>query len=166
MVSEWLRERNQPPRGFRPHPEKWQVSDWEQLLGSCAGEEGHLPFECESVQVTKEEEISFGAIFKNSKSSKNVYKTCDYKDRLRRNVAVALLQIFNLGRYVKDVEVETDTDETPACTPPARPRAEEEPRAVRVPRKRKRDGRRSRVREVSAAPARSRAIHEPSSRPK
>ncbi|OAE32390.1 hypothetical protein AXG93_3671s1090 [Marchantia polymorpha subsp. ruderalis] len=44
--------------------------------------------------VTKEEEISFGALFKHSKSSKNGYKTCNYKDRLRRNVAVALLQIL------------------------------------------------------------------------
>ncbi|OAE23323.1 hypothetical protein AXG93_4015s1010 [Marchantia polymorpha subsp. ruderalis] len=44
--------------------------------------------------VTMEEEISFGALFKNSKSSKNGYKIRDYKDRLRRNVAVALLQIL------------------------------------------------------------------------
>ncbi|OAE33886.1 hypothetical protein AXG93_3037s1090 [Marchantia polymorpha subsp. ruderalis] len=87
MVREWLRERNQPPRGLPSHPERWQVSDWKEVLGRCAGEEGHLLFECESVQVTKEEEISFGALFKNSKSSKNGYKTRDYKDRLRRNVA-------------------------------------------------------------------------------
>ncbi|OAE35183.1 hypothetical protein AXG93_2947s1000 [Marchantia polymorpha subsp. ruderalis] len=44
------------------------------------------------------------------------------------------------GRYVKDVEVDTNKDETPACTPPAQPRAEEEPRAARVPRKQKWDG--------------------------
>ncbi|OAE29090.1 hypothetical protein AXG93_4008s1010 [Marchantia polymorpha subsp. ruderalis] len=199
MVCKWLREKNQPPRGFQPHLEKWQVSNWEQVLGRCAGEEGHLLFECESVQVTKEEEISFGTLFKNSKSSKNGYKTRDYKDRLRRNLAVALLQILqphrtpymtswqvefvklalagapihwarilwkatrqhaqeerggsinhlspflinfyrlmgcltatervqfpllsrnnpgnNPGRYVKDVKVDTDTEETPACTP-------------------------------------------------
>ncbi|OAE23368.1 hypothetical protein AXG93_1660s1270 [Marchantia polymorpha subsp. ruderalis] len=221
------------------------VSDWEQVLGRCAGEEGDLLFECESVQVTKEEEISFGALFKNSKSSKNGYKTCDYKDRMRRNVVEALLQILQLhrttymtscqvrfvelaltgtpihrarilrkatrqhaqdkkggsinhlspflinfyrsmvcltaservqfsllsrsnpGRYVKDVEVDNDTDETLTCTPPARPRAEEEPRAIRVPRKRKWDGEADQSqREVPVAPARSRAIHEPSSRPK
>lgn len=47
-----------------------------------------------SVQVTKEEEISFGALFKNCKSTKNGYKTRDYKDRMCRNVAVALLQIL------------------------------------------------------------------------
>lgn len=82
MIREWLRERNQPPRGFRPHPERWQVNDWEQVLGRCAGEEVDILFECESVQVTKEEEISFGALFKNSKSSKNGYKIRDYKDRM------------------------------------------------------------------------------------
>ncbi|OAE32125.1 hypothetical protein AXG93_2912s1140 [Marchantia polymorpha subsp. ruderalis] len=71
MVREWLRKKNQPLRGYRPHPERWQVSDWERILGRCAGEEGDLVFECESVQVTKEEEISFGALFKNCKSSKN-----------------------------------------------------------------------------------------------
>lgn len=49
MVREWLREKNQPPRGYRPHPERWQVSDLEQVLGRCAGEEGDLLFECESV---------------------------------------------------------------------------------------------------------------------
>ncbi|OAE33923.1 hypothetical protein AXG93_1104s1190 [Marchantia polymorpha subsp. ruderalis] len=108
MVREWMRKRNQPPRGFRPHPKIWQVSDWQQVLGRCAGEESHLLFECESVQVTKEEEIFFGALFKNNKSSKK----------------------SNPGRYVKDVQVDTDTDETPACTPLARPQAEEEPRAV------------------------------------
>ncbi|OAE34038.1 hypothetical protein AXG93_4142s1230 [Marchantia polymorpha subsp. ruderalis] len=71
------------------------IRDWEEVLGRCAGEEGDLLFNCESVQVTKEEEISFGALFKKSKSSKNGYKTRDYKDRMRRNVAVALLQILN-----------------------------------------------------------------------
>ncbi|OAE27742.1 hypothetical protein AXG93_4193s1430 [Marchantia polymorpha subsp. ruderalis] len=193
-------------------------SDRKQVLGRCARKEGHLLFECESVNVLKEEEASFGALFKHSKSSKNGYKTRDYKDRLRMNVAVALIQLLqphwttyitswqvgfmelalsgvpihwarilwkatrqhafeekgrsinhlfpflinfyrsmgcltaservqfpllsrsNPGRYVKDVEVDTDEDETPACTPPAQPRAEEEPLAARVPRKRKWEG--------------------------
>lgn len=91
MVQEWLREKDQPPRGYRPHPERWRVSDWEQVLGRCAGEEGDLMFECESVHLSKEEEITFGALFKNRKSSKNGYRTRDYVDRKRMNVAVALL---------------------------------------------------------------------------
>ncbi|OAE27306.1 hypothetical protein AXG93_2817s1110 [Marchantia polymorpha subsp. ruderalis] len=94
----WLREKNQLPRGYRPHPERWQVSDWEQVLGRCEGKEGNLLFECESVHVSKEEEISFGALFKKCKSRKNGYKTRDYVDRKRKNVAVALLQILQPHR--------------------------------------------------------------------
>ncbi|OAE23342.1 hypothetical protein AXG93_1660s1000 [Marchantia polymorpha subsp. ruderalis] len=129
MVREWLREKDQPPRGYRAHPERWRVSDWEQVLEQCAGEEGDLMFKCESVHLSKEEEIFFGTLFKNCKSSKNGYRTRDYIDRKRRNVAVALLQILqphrttymtswqvgllsraNPGRYVRDVEVDTDPD--------------------------------------------------------
>ncbi|OAE33566.1 hypothetical protein AXG93_2139s1190 [Marchantia polymorpha subsp. ruderalis] len=173
MVCEWQKGRDQPTRGFRPHVERWDINDWEQVLGRCARKDGHLLFESESIKVTKEEEIFFAALFKSSKSSKNGYKTRDYKDRYRRNVAVALLQLLQLhrttyitfwqvafvklalagapihwarilwkitsnpGRYVKDVEIDTDEDETLACTPPAQPRAEGESLAARVPPKRR-----------------------------
>ncbi|OAE26941.1 hypothetical protein AXG93_4413s1250 [Marchantia polymorpha subsp. ruderalis] len=102
MVREWLRERHLPSRGFRPHPERWQVSHWEQVLGRFAGEEGHLLFEAGSVKVSKEEEITFSNLLKNGKHSKNGYRIRDYKDRLRRNVAVALLQILqpHLTSYI------------------------------------------------------------------
>ncbi|OAE32389.1 hypothetical protein AXG93_3671s1080 [Marchantia polymorpha subsp. ruderalis] len=167
MIREWLRKKDQPSRGYRPHPERWRVSDWEQVLGRCAGEEGDLLFECKSVHLSKEEEITFGALFKNSKSSKNVYKTRDYEDRKRRNVTVALLQILqphkttyisswqcltpeekiqfpllsrtNSTRLVRDVEVDTDPNKVPAITPLARLRAEEEPRGAWTLRKRKLD---------------------------
>ncbi|OAE20939.1 hypothetical protein AXG93_3256s1860 [Marchantia polymorpha subsp. ruderalis] len=195
--------------------------------------------------VGMEEEASFGALFKHSKSSKNGYKTSDYKDCLRRNVAVALIQLLqphrttymtswqvgfvelalarasihwarilwkatrqhafeekggsinqlspflinsyrsmeclttservqfpllsrsNPGRYVKDVEVDTDEDKTPACTPPAQPRAEEEPRAARVPQKRKWEGEAEQSQQRDAtAPNRKRAMQELCSRSK
>ncbi|OAE19091.1 hypothetical protein AXG93_2062s1020 [Marchantia polymorpha subsp. ruderalis] len=239
MVREWLREQDQPPGGYRSHPERWRVSDWEQVLGRCAGEEGDLLFECESVHLSKEEEITFGALFKNRKSSKNGYRTREYVDRKRRNVAVALFQILqphwttymsswqvgfvelalagtpihwarilwrathqhageekgvsinhlspflinfywsigyltaeekiqftllsrtNPERLVRDVEVDTDLDEVPAITPPARLRAEEEPRGARAPRKRKLDGEAELSRrELLAVPVRRRAINE------
>ncbi|OAE35597.1 hypothetical protein AXG93_3364s1000 [Marchantia polymorpha subsp. ruderalis] len=193
----------------------------------------------------EEEEASFGALFKHSKSSKNGYKTRDYKDRFRRNVAVALIQLLqphrttyitswqvgfvelalsgapihwarilwkatrqhafeekvgsinhlspflinsyrsmgcltaskriqfpllscsNPRRYVKDVEVDSDEDETPACTPPAQPRAEEEPLAARVPRKRKWEGEAEQSQQRdAAAPNRKRPMTELCSRPK
>ncbi|OAE33875.1 hypothetical protein AXG93_248s1000 [Marchantia polymorpha subsp. ruderalis] len=185
------------------------------VLGRCAGTDGHLLFDSESIKVTKETKISFAVLFKSSKSSKNGYKTRDYKDRYRRNVAVALLKLLqphrttyitswqvafvklaligapihwarilwkitrqhafeekggsinhlspflinfywsmgcliatkrvqfpllsrsNPGQYVKDGEVDTDEEETPASTPPTQPRVEGESLAARVPRKRR-----------------------------
>ncbi|OAE32150.1 hypothetical protein AXG93_2912s1400 [Marchantia polymorpha subsp. ruderalis] len=53
MVREWQKERDQPTRGFRPHVERWVIEDWEQVLGRCAGEDGHLLFDSESIKVTK-----------------------------------------------------------------------------------------------------------------
>ncbi|OAE18322.1 hypothetical protein AXG93_2566s1050 [Marchantia polymorpha subsp. ruderalis] len=206
MVREWQKGRDQPTRGFRPHVERWDISDWEQVLGRCAGEDGHLLFESESIKVTKEEEISFATLFKSSKSSKNGYKTRDYKDRYRRNVAVALLQLLqphmttyitswqvafvelalagapihwarilwkitrqhaNPGRYVKDVEVDTDEEETHACTPPAQPKAEGELLAARVPRKQRWEGGAEKGQQRDAtALKRKRPLQELCSRPK
>lgn len=245
MVREWQKGRDQPTHGFRPHVERWDVSDWEQVLGGCAGEEDHLLFESESIKVTKEEEISFATLFKSSKSSKNGYKTQDYKDRYRRNVAVALIQLLqphmttymtswqvafvelalaeapihwarilwkitrqhafeekggsinhlspflinfyqsmdcltatervqfsllsrsNPGRYVKDVEVDTDKDETPACTPPTQPRVEGESFAARVPRKRRWEGVAEKGQQRNAAALkRKRPLQELCNRPK
>ncbi|OAE31501.1 hypothetical protein AXG93_2109s1000 [Marchantia polymorpha subsp. ruderalis] len=161
MVREWLGEKDQPPRGYRPHPERWQVSDCEQVLGRCVGEEGDLLFDCGSVQVTKEEEISFDALFKNSKSSKNGYKTPTER------VQFPLLSRTNPGKYVKDVEVDTDSDEAPASTPPARPRADDEPRGARALRKWKWDGEEDQSQwAVPTAPVRRRANNEPASQPK
>ncbi|OAE22812.1 hypothetical protein AXG93_496s1070 [Marchantia polymorpha subsp. ruderalis] len=94
MVREWLRKKDRNSRGYRPHPERWQVSDWEQVLGRCAGSEGDLLFDSESVQLSKEEELTFDGLFKNRRSRKNGYKIRDYVDRKRRNFAVAILQIL------------------------------------------------------------------------
>ncbi|OAE29762.1 hypothetical protein AXG93_810s1030 [Marchantia polymorpha subsp. ruderalis] len=124
------------------------MSDWEQVLGRCAGEEGDLLFECESVHLSKEEEISFGSLFKNCKSSKNGYRTRDHVDHKLRNVEEALLQILQPHRttYMTSWQVEfvelalADPDEVPASTPPAQLRAEEEPRGARTPQKRKWEG--------------------------
>ncbi|OAE26554.1 hypothetical protein AXG93_3817s1170 [Marchantia polymorpha subsp. ruderalis] len=107
--AEWLREKNQPPRGYRPHPERWQVSDWEQIFGQCAGEEDDLLFKCESVHVTKEEEIFFGALFKNYKSSKIVYKTRDYKDRKRREFRAGTTSDFTATHdHLHDILAEAE----------------------------------------------------------
>ncbi|OAE18948.1 hypothetical protein AXG93_1976s1550 [Marchantia polymorpha subsp. ruderalis] len=90
MVREWLREKDWNSRVYQSHPERWQISDWEQVLGRCAGPEGDLLFDIESVQLSKEEELTF-----DRRSRKNRYKIRDYVDRKRRNVAVAILQILH-----------------------------------------------------------------------
>ncbi|OAE31727.1 hypothetical protein AXG93_3384s2030 [Marchantia polymorpha subsp. ruderalis] len=82
----------------------------------------------------------------------NFYRSMGCLTAMER-VQFPLLSRSSLGRYVKDVEVDTDEDETSACTPLARPRA------ARVSQKRKWDGEAEQSqREASAAPARSRAI--------
>ncbi|OAE35759.1 hypothetical protein AXG93_2204s1000 [Marchantia polymorpha subsp. ruderalis] len=52
-------------------------------------------------------------------------------------VQYPLLSLSNPGRYVRDIEVDTDAEETPASTPPAQQSAGRETFAARVPRKRR-----------------------------
>ncbi|OAE25582.1 hypothetical protein AXG93_2982s1020 [Marchantia polymorpha subsp. ruderalis] len=188
---------------------------WNWVLRRCAGSEGDLLFDIKSVQLSKEEELTFDGLFKNRRLRKNGYKTRDYVDWKRRNVAVAiflilqthktsymsswqerfvklalagtsihwacilwkarrqhaeeekrgsinhlspflinfyrsmgcltaeekkqflLLSRMNPGKFVREVEVDTDLNEVPAITPPGRLRIEEEHRDAQAPRKRK-----------------------------
>ncbi|OAE25286.1 hypothetical protein AXG93_3116s1000 [Marchantia polymorpha subsp. ruderalis] len=78
-----------------------------------------------------------------------------------------LLSRSNPGRYVKDVEVDTDEDEMPACTPPVQLRKEEEPLTARVSRKRNWEGEAEQSQQRdAAAPNRKRTMQELCSRPK
>ncbi|OAE27200.1 hypothetical protein AXG93_1598s1020 [Marchantia polymorpha subsp. ruderalis] len=47
-----------------------------------------------SVKVTRAEEKSYAALFKNPRIGKNGYRTIGYHDRFRRNVAMALMEIL------------------------------------------------------------------------
>ncbi|OAE22661.1 hypothetical protein AXG93_4232s1000 [Marchantia polymorpha subsp. ruderalis] len=82
-------------------------------------------------------------------------------------VQFPLLSRSNPGRYVKDVKVDIDEDETPAGTPPAQPRAEGESLAAQVPRKRRWEGEveKSQQREAAAL-KRKRPLTKLCSRPK
>lgn len=72
-----------------------------------------------------------------------------------------LLSRMNPGKFVRDVEVDTDLDEVPAITPPGRLRIEEEHRGAQAPRKRKLDEEEEvRRRESVAVPSRRRATNE------
>ncbi|OAE30251.1 hypothetical protein AXG93_2956s1010 [Marchantia polymorpha subsp. ruderalis] len=44
-------------------------------MGRCAGEDGDLTFDSESVKVTRSEEKTDAALFKKSRTSKNGYQT-------------------------------------------------------------------------------------------
>ncbi|OAE28891.1 hypothetical protein AXG93_2255s1230 [Marchantia polymorpha subsp. ruderalis] len=73
----------------------------------------------------------------------------------------------NPGRYVKNVDVDTDKEETHASTPLAQPRAEGESLAARVPRKRRWEGGAEKGQHRdSATLKRKRPLHELCSRPK
>lgn len=95
MIKEWQCEKGQNSGGYRLHPERWHVSEWEQVLGQCAGSKGDLLFDSESVQLAKEEESTFDALFKNRRLRNNGYRNRDYIDR---NVAMAIFQILQPHR--------------------------------------------------------------------
>lgn len=80
---------------------------------------------------------------------------------VEEKIQLPLLSRANPGRLVRDVEVDTDLNEVPASTPPARLRTEEESRGARAPWKRKWEGdiEPSR-RELLAVPVKHRANNE------
>ncbi|OAE32876.1 hypothetical protein AXG93_3052s1060 [Marchantia polymorpha subsp. ruderalis] len=69
----------------------------------------------------------------------NFYQSMGCQTATKR-VQFPLLSRSNPGLYVKDVEVYTNEDKTPAYTPPAQLRAEGESLAARVPRKQRWEG--------------------------
>ncbi|OAE24637.1 hypothetical protein AXG93_4863s1000 [Marchantia polymorpha subsp. ruderalis] len=77
---------------------------------------------------------------------------------VEEKIKFPLLSRANPGSLVRDVEVDTDPDKVPAITPPARLRAEEEPRRAQALRKRKWEGDAELNRlELLAVPVRRRA---------
>ncbi|OAE24416.1 hypothetical protein AXG93_4530s1180 [Marchantia polymorpha subsp. ruderalis] len=136
MVREWLREKNQPPRRYRPHQERWQVGFVELAL---AGTPIHWARMFLKATRQHAQEDKGGSINHISPLLINFYRSMGCLIATER-VQFPLLSRANPRRYVRDVEVNTDSDEVPASTPPARPRADDKPREVRAPRKRKWDG--------------------------
>lgn len=62
--------------------------------GQCAGDDGDLTFNSESVRVTRDEERAYVDMFKHPRTGKNGYRTVWYPDRMRRNIAMGLMQIL------------------------------------------------------------------------
>ncbi|OAE28746.1 hypothetical protein AXG93_1617s1310 [Marchantia polymorpha subsp. ruderalis] len=50
MMQEWDNNGVPKPPGYRRNPETWQIWDWTKVLGSCAGDDGDLIFDSESVK--------------------------------------------------------------------------------------------------------------------
>ncbi|OAE33775.1 hypothetical protein AXG93_1671s1020 [Marchantia polymorpha subsp. ruderalis] len=94
IVQEWDNNGLPKPPGYWKNPETWQIWDRKKVLGRCAGDDGDLTFDNENVRVTREEERAYATLFKHSCTGKNGYRIIWYHDRLRQNVAMALMQIF------------------------------------------------------------------------
>lgn len=67
-------------------------------MGLCAGEDGNLTRDSESVKVMRAEEKTYTPLFKKLRLSKNRHQTIWYPDQLRKNVAIALMQILRPSR--------------------------------------------------------------------
>lgn len=94
MVQEWHDGRASKAEGLRGNPAIWTIEDWAKILGPCAREDGDYTFDNNSVKMTRAKEKTFAPLFKKSRSCKNGYQTTKYGDRMRRNVAMALMQIL------------------------------------------------------------------------
>lgn len=81
------------PPSYRGHPDTWEIWDW-KVLGQSAGDDGDLTFDAKSARVMREEEKAYVDIFKHPRKGKNRYRIVWYRDRMRRNIAMALMQIL------------------------------------------------------------------------
>ncbi|OAE29001.1 hypothetical protein AXG93_3036s1280 [Marchantia polymorpha subsp. ruderalis] len=76
------------------------MEDWAKVLGPCVEEDGDFTFNNDSVKMTRAEENTYVSLFKKPRSSKNKYQTTGFRDWLRMNVAVALMQILWLSQTI------------------------------------------------------------------
>ncbi|OAE31753.1 hypothetical protein AXG93_4874s1160 [Marchantia polymorpha subsp. ruderalis] len=108
IVQEWDNNGLPKPPDYQGNPDTWQIWDCKKVLGRCADDDGDLTFDNESVRVTREEKRACVAMFKHPRTRKNDYRTVWYHDRLRRHVAIALIQILRLFRstYMMTWQVE------------------------------------------------------------
>ncbi|OAE35316.1 hypothetical protein AXG93_392s1650 [Marchantia polymorpha subsp. ruderalis] len=190
MVRKWLREKDQPPRGYRPHPEMANerlgadrkrrnvavallqilqphrttyMTSWQVgfVELALAGTPIHWVRILWKVTRLHAGEEKGGSINYLFPFSINFYRSMGCLTA-EEWVQFSLLSRANPRKYVRDVEVDTDPDEVPASTPSAQLRAEEESRGARAPRKRKWDGDAGlNQRELLAVLVRHRANNEP-----
>ncbi|OAE29994.1 hypothetical protein AXG93_3893s1000 [Marchantia polymorpha subsp. ruderalis] len=98
IVQVWDNNGLPKPPGYQENPKTWQIWGWKKVLRRCAGDDGDLTFDSESVRITREEESAYATLFKHPRMGKNGYRTIWYHDLLRRNVVMALMQILRPTR--------------------------------------------------------------------
>lgn len=79
---------------FRGNPMLWTIEHWASVMEPCAGSDGNLMFEKDSVKINFAEELTFGPLFKNGRLGTNGWKTADYKDPKRRAIALGIMHIL------------------------------------------------------------------------
>ncbi|OAE18879.1 hypothetical protein AXG93_3022s1030 [Marchantia polymorpha subsp. ruderalis] len=68
------------------------------MLGPCVGNKGDFMFEKDSVKITRAEDFTFVALFRNAQSGTNGWKIADYKDPMRRAIALEVMHILRPQR--------------------------------------------------------------------
>ncbi|OAE20671.1 hypothetical protein AXG93_154s1450 [Marchantia polymorpha subsp. ruderalis] len=108
VAEEWDNNGLPKPPGYRGHHDTWEIWDLKKVLGRCAGDDGDLTFDSENARVTREEERAYIDLFKHPRIGKNGYRTVWYRDRMRWNIAMALMQILRPQRptYMMTWQVE------------------------------------------------------------
>ncbi|OAE28292.1 hypothetical protein AXG93_2507s1040 [Marchantia polymorpha subsp. ruderalis] len=56
---------------LRGNPLLWTIEHWARVMESCAGSDGDLMFEKDSVKITRAEEFTFGPLFKTGRLGTN-----------------------------------------------------------------------------------------------
>ncbi|OAE29585.1 hypothetical protein AXG93_4003s1060 [Marchantia polymorpha subsp. ruderalis] len=100
IIQEWDNNGLSKLPGYRGHPDTWDIWDLKKVLGISVGDDGDLTFDTESVRVTREEKRAYVDLFKHPRTGKNGYRTVWYQDRMRRKIAMALMQILRPQRPV------------------------------------------------------------------
>lgn len=73
----------------------WMLEHWTRVFEPCAGNDGDFVFEKESVKVTRAEKFTFAPLFQNPRSSTKGWRVVEYKDPMRRAVALMVMHILN-----------------------------------------------------------------------
>ncbi|OAE32385.1 hypothetical protein AXG93_3671s1040 [Marchantia polymorpha subsp. ruderalis] len=85
---------------LRGDPMLWTIKHWTTVQGPCAGSEGDLLFEKNSVGLTRGKEFSYGPPFETRRQGTNGWKIVNYKDPKRRAIALRIMHILWPARTI------------------------------------------------------------------